>query len=163
MVFRKDETMTKWLRRFDSILRVLLYIAYPIMLLVVFSIWAKLGGTSYGIYRMLPYVFVPGAGFAVVSILRIVLGKKRPYEQWSIDPLMQKNTIGLSMPSRHAYSAAVIAMCVWTINPAVGAVYLALAAISAMLRVVGGVHYPWDVSVGLFLGVLIGSLLFVFA
>ena len=163
VVFRNDKAMTKWLQRLDTILRVLLYIAYPILLVVVFSVWANIGGASYGIYRMLLYVFVPGAGFAIVSILHILLGKKRPYQQWPIEPLIEKNTSGLSMPSRHGYSAAVISMCIWTVNPAVGAVYLALAAISAMLRVVGGIHYPWDVSVGLFLSIAIGSLLFVFA
>lgn len=76
VVFRNDKAMTKWLQRLDTILRVLLYIAYPILLVVVFFVWANIGGASYGIYRMLPYVFVPGAGFAIVSILHILLGKK---------------------------------------------------------------------------------------
>ena len=35
VVFRNDKAMTKWLQRLDTILRVLLYIAYPILLVVV--------------------------------------------------------------------------------------------------------------------------------
>ena len=54
-------------------------------------------------------VLVPGAVFGGGSVLRAVLDRPRPYQQPGFVPLLPKETLGRSFPSRHALSAAVIA------------------------------------------------------
>ena len=63
-------------------------------------------------------------------------------------------------PSRHVFSATVIAMLALTLNPWLGGAMLFLAGALALLRVLGGVHYPSDVLAGYAIGILVGLLLY---
>ena len=67
---------------------------------------------------------------------------------------------GKSFPSRHVFSATVIAMLALTLNPWLGGAMLFLAGALALLRVLGGVHYPSDVLAGYVIGILVGLLLY---
>ena len=78
----------------------------------------------------------------------------------SIQPLIKKDSLGKSFPSRHVFSATVIAMLALTLNPWLGGAMLFLAGALALLRVLGGVHYPSDVLAGYVIGILVGLLLY---
>lgn len=65
------------------------------------------------------------------------------------------------MPSRHVFSAVMIALCVWLIQWWLGLILLGLALTLAFIRVIGGVHYPRDVIVGALCGLLAGAMLFI--
>ena len=56
------------------------------------------------------------------------------------------------MPSRHAFSAAGIAVTAWYVWPPLGVPAGALALVIAVTRVLSGVHYPGDVLAGLAFG-----------
>ena len=73
---------------------------------------------------------------------------------------IEKETKANSMPSRHVFSACLIAMVCLEINTTFGCVLLFLALISAVLRVIGGVHFVSDVVVGYITGIICGILLF---
>ena len=77
-----------------------------------------------------------------------------------IQPLIKKDSLGKSFPSRHVFSATTIAMFTLLLNPWLGGTMLFLAAILAILRVLGGVHYPSDVLAGYVIGILVGLLLY---
>lgn len=88
---------------------------------------------------------VPMAVFALVSLMREVLNRPRPYESWPLDPLIAKASSGRSFPSRHMASAVIIAMELqWLWLPA-GIAAWVLCAVIAFTRIAGGVHYPSDV------------------
>ena len=72
-------------------------------------------------------VLVPGAVFGGGSVLRAVLNRPRPYQQLGFVPLLPKETLGRSFPSRHALSAAVIAAAWLPVSPAACAVLAVLA------------------------------------
>ena len=130
----------------------IMYLAYPILLILL--------GIR-GDYRILLWtIFVPGAAFAVLTAVRAKINRPRPYETWDIDPLIHKDTKGNSMPSRHVFSSAVISMAWLRILPPVGAVLLVISAAAALIRVIGGVHYPSDVMIGFLAGAAAGALLF---
>lgn len=101
-------------------------------------------------------VICPALGFSLVSWLRQSLNQPRPYEAWPIEPLIAKDTVGQSFPSRHVFSASVIGTVALLNQPFLGGLILLVAAVLAVLRVLGGVHYPKDVAVGFVLGILLG-------
>ena len=130
----------------------IMYLAYPILLILL--------GIR-GDYRILLWtIFVPAAAFAVLTAVRAKINRPRPYETWDIDPLIHKDTKGNSMPSRHVFSSAVISMAWLRILPPVGAALLVISAAAALIRVIGGVHYPSDVMIGFLAGAAAGALLF---
>lgn len=132
----------------------IMYGAYPLLLANY-----ALGGEG---RNLLLTILIPGTGFCLLTAVRAWINRPRPYEAWKIDPLIHKNTRGKSMPSRHVFSSAVIAMAWLPVSVPAGAFFLILSAAAGLIRVIGGVHYPSDVVVGFLAGVLCGlPLLFV--
>ena len=112
--------------------------------------------------QVLVYVFVPASGFVILSLLRKKINAPRPYEVWEIIPLLDKDSSGNSMPSRHVFSATIISMACLHASLTIGIIWLVLSAFLGLVRVLGGVHYPKDVLVGYACGLLWGILFFIF-
>lgn len=108
------------------------------------------------------YILVPAFGFVLLTLVRKWINQPRPYETWEIVPLLDKDSSGNSMPSRHVFSATIISMACLHANLPVGLVLLVLSALLGFVRVLGGVHYPKDVLVGYACGLLLGILFFIF-
>ena len=131
-----------------------MYAAYPLLL-----IRYAIGGSG---RELLAAVLIPGIGFILLTAVRARINRPRPYETWEIDPLIHKDTKGNSMPSRHVFSSAVISMAWLPVSAAAGIFFLILSAAAALIRVLGGVHYPSDVIAGFAAGVICGiPLLFI--
>ena len=105
--------------------------------------------------RLLRCILVPGIAFVVLSIYRDRRNAPRPYES-GIDSLMKKNTKGHSFPSRQVFSAFMIAMTYFYIVPWLGALLILGGVALALVRVIGGVHYPKDVVIGALSGIAAG-------
>ena len=58
--------------------------------------------------ELIIYLAIPGISFVAVSIFRKCYNAKRPYEIYDFKPLIPKDTIGKSFPSRHVFSIFVI-------------------------------------------------------
>lgn len=124
------------------------YVLYPLMLAALLLLgrrWDALRG-----------LLVPGISFAALSLVRGAINRPRPYEALDIAPIIHKDTHGKSMPSRHVFSIFVIAMTGLWLLPPLGVVLLLLGAALALVRVIGGVHYPSDVAVGAAVGIACG-------
>lgn len=98
--------------------------------------------------QVLIYVFVPATGFVILSLLRKKINAPRPYEKWDIKPLLDRDSPGQSMPSRHVFSATIISMACFHASLSIGIILLVLSALLGLVRVLGGVHFPRDVVVG---------------
>ena len=107
------------------------------------------------------YILVPASGFVLLTLVRKWINQPRPYEAWEIVPLLDKDSSGNSMPSRHVFSATIISMACLHANLPVGLMLLVLSALLGLVRVLGGVHYPKDVLVGYACGLLLGILFFI--
>ena len=112
--------------------------------------------------QILIYVFIPATGFVILSFLRKKLNAPRPYEVWEIVPLLDRDSLGQSMPSRHVFSASIISMACLHASLSVGVILLVLSALLGLVRVSGGVHYPKDVVVGYICGLVWGVIFFLF-
>lgn len=137
--FRDFPKRARVLHKINKIVTALIFAAYPCLLL-----WLLLNRDL----RLVKAVCVPLDGFIIVSVLRAVLNRPRPYEKFELPPVIPKNTKGHSWPSRHVFSAAVIAFVFLWVNPAAGILFLLLAVLLAVIRVVSGVHFISDVGAG---------------
>ena len=125
-------------------------ISYPLLLLYSFFSNTK---------QCIPLLIIPASGFILLTFIRKKINRKRPYEALEINPIIQKDTKGNSMPSRHVFSMSIIAFSWFLLSPTV-AIFLLLCAIAiAFIRVIGGVHYPSDVCIAI-ISALIWSLLY---
>ena len=110
--------------------------------------------------QILIYVFIPATGFVILSFLRKKINAPRPYEEWDIKPLLDRDSPGQSMPSRHVFSATIISMACFHASFSIGIILLVLSAFLGVVRVLGGVHYPKDVVVGYICALVWGVLFF---
>lgn len=110
--------------------------------------------------QVLIYVFVPATGFVILSLLRKKINAPRPYEEWTIKPLLDRDSPGQSMPSRHVFSATIISMACIHASLSLGIILLVLSVLLGLMRVLGGVHYPKDVVVGYICALVWGVIFF---
>ena len=110
--------------------------------------------------QVLIYVFVPATGFVILSLLRKKINAPRPYEEWTIKPLLDRDSPGQSMPSRHVFSATIISMACFHASLSLGIILLVLSAFLGLVRVLGGVHYPKDVVVAYICALVWGVIFF---
>lgn len=141
------------LRTFNRFMTVVMPIVY---LTLLTTIYFREGlGKQVGIY-----LFIPASGFVILSFLRKKINAPRPYEVWEIVPILDRDSPGQSMPSRHVFSATIISMACLHASLTMGMICLTLSAFLGLVRVLGGVHYPKDVVVGYICGLVWGVIFF---
>ena len=143
------------LRAFNRFMTVVMPIVYLTLLTTIYF------REGFG-EQVLMYVFIPASGFVILSLLRKKINAPRPYEEWTIKPLLDRDSPGQSMPSRHVFSATIISMACLHASLSVGVILLVLSALLGLVRVLGGVHFPKDVVVGYICALVWGVIFFLF-
>ena len=90
--FRDDPKRARALHRANKILTVVIFVAYPCLLL--WLLWQK-------DMRLYKAICVPLDGFIIVTVVRAWINRKRPYEIFELPSVIPKDTKGHSWPSRH--------------------------------------------------------------
>ena len=134
--------------------RILTFVMPGIYVLVFCWLFAK----QVSLEKIWPFIWIPASGFVLFSLFRHWINVPRPYENWNIQPLLEKHSSGHSFPSRHVFSATMISMCVCQLSLPLGLASMLLSLLLALFRVMGGVHYPKDVLVAWALGLAWGGL-----
>ena len=98
--YQTDEKK-KQLRLCNKIVTNTYYVVYPLLLLYLFVKQSE---------KLLPTILIPLLSIVAITLLRKVLAHPRPYEEYPIDQILEKETQHNAMPSRHVFSASVIAM-----------------------------------------------------
>lgn len=101
-------------------------------------------------------IFTPAVSLILISTIRSCINAKRPYEIYNIKPIINKNTKGNSMPSRHVFSITMISMCWIYVMPIIGVIMMILVIVMATGRVIAGIHFFRDVIVGFLCGLILG-------
>lgn len=135
----------------NQCLTILFYFLYPLNVIYVYLFRNEM------LHKI---ILVPAISFLIVSLSRKLIKRQRPYEKYHYQSMIEKESKENSMPSRHVFSAAIIAMTFFYCNHFIGVILLVLACCSAVIRVIGGVHYISDVIVGFLLGILTGLFLY---
>ena len=145
--FRNHPEMAKGIHIANKLCTGLMYLSYPI--LIIFMILQR----DENVIRA---VLVPGISFVLLSLFRKVINRPRPYETFDVPSVIKKDTKGKSFPSRHVFSATIIAMTFLLMSPWtwLGVVFLGVSILLAIVRVISGVHFISDVSVGFIVGVV---------
>ena len=139
------------------------FVCYPLLLVLLNVQWFRLlqvglNQTALDFMQLIARaILVPGFVFFGGTVLRAKLNFPRPYEQPGFVPLVAKETKGHSFPSRHALSAAVLAMTWLRFFPAVGVAMVIITLLICALRVLVGVHSVPDVLFGAALGFGLGA------
>ena len=141
------------LRAFNRFMTVVMPIVYLILLTTTY-LQEGLGK------QVWIYLIVPASGFVILSLFRKKINAPRPYEKWTIKPLLDRDSPGQSMPSRHVFSATIISMACLHASLSVGVILLVFSALLGLVRVLGGVHFPKDVVVGYICGLVWGVIFF---
>lgn len=150
--FRKNERTVKGIIYLDQGITLGIFGAYPLLILCLF--FAKSP-------KCLPCLLIPAVSFLLVSAFRSFYSAKRPYELLDITPLIHKDTVGKSFPSRHVFSVFLIGMTFYYVKKPFGIIIGIMGVLMACIRVVGGVHFPRDVAAGALIGILCGMVYYV--
>lgn len=150
--FRDNPVLTKGVLTLNFLIPLVSYVMYPLLLILQI----RRGDAQW--IRTLAATGIP---FIAVSIFRKLYNRPRPYEVFHSRPLIPKAKQGQSFPSRHVFSAFIIAMCWLFYEPPAGIMLLVMAAMLGALRVIGGVHFVSDVVVGALVGIVSGVIGFI--
>lgn len=108
------------------------------------------------------YLAALGLPFALVSLIRLLIDAKRPYQLYDFYDVKPKKKSGSSFPSRHAFSAFAIGTLALFSHTALGIILLVLGALMCVCRVLLGMHFIRDVACGAIIGAVssvIGALI----
>ena len=145
--------LLRLLRTFNRFMTVVMPIVYLTLLVTTYF------QEGFG-KQVLIYVFISATGFVILSLLRKKINAPRPYEEWDIKPLLDRDSPGQSMPSRHVFSATIISMACLHASLSVGVILLVFSALLGLVRVLGRVHFPKDVVIGYICGLVWGVIFF---
>ncbi len=100
-------------------------------------------------------VFFSGAlAWTATYVLKHLFALSRPFDVWnSVKPLFSET--GYTFPSGHATFYMALAVAVFFLNKKVGSLFIIFAFIIGVARIIGGVHFPFDIIGGFALGTLV--------
>lgn len=99
----------------------------------------------------------PLLSFLIVTVIRKVINRQRPYETMKIEPLLM-HKLGESFPSRHTVSAFAIALACLPVSLTLGIIMLILAFIVSLSRILCGVHFISDVISAILIAFIIAAI-----
>jgi undecaprenyl-diphosphatase len=95
-------------------------------------------------------------GLLVNRVISTAWHRDRPYVTHHVARIWGPHKTDASFPSDHSSAAFAIAVAVLLIDPVIGALFLALAVLIAVGRVIVGEHYPLDALTGAAIGTVCG-------
>ena len=142
-----SETIKKTLHVLDKILVILGAFGYLACLYLAYK------NSLTELIKILVFSAVP---FALVSAFRFFFNAPRPYEIYRFFESSPKAKHGKSFPSRHAFSAFIIATLAFNFSVPLGVLLSISALLLSLSRVLLGIHFIRDVVAGALVGAISG-------
>lgn len=93
-------------------------------------------------------------GVVIHTIIVAIWHRDRPFQTHHVAHIWGPRKTDASFPSDHATASFSIAVAVALLDPFAGAIFLVLAVLISVGRVIVGVHYPGDVIAGAAVGTI---------
>lgn len=141
---------------FDMAVRffaVYLIFAMIVGVLAFAGLWAKKDREQAFFTLVLTFVSGFVARVVIAEPVRILVARARPYEILPSVHQLVDHAMGRSFPSGHATLAFAIATAVFFVHRKAGIVFLCIAGVISVSRVIAGVHWPSDILAGAILGI----------
>lgn len=90
------------------------------------------------------FIFVPAVVYLLIKIIPYIYNRKRPFADLGIKSLVEQRS-DHSFPSTHSSSSFIIALAVLNLNFLAGIILILTAFLTALSRIMVGVHYPLDI------------------
>jgi len=153
----------KYFKIFHRLIDFTFFVLYVLMIIfLIFSVTAASGNERIkNIYLLIKITVLPMLTLISVTIIKMYINQKRPYEVYDITPLFEIKKRNDSFPSRHTVCASVIAVSFLYMNTGLGIAMIFFALTIAACRVISGMHFIKDVLASVFLGCFIGMFIFI--
>jgi len=115
--------------------------------------WLVYNGDS----RLRSFILIPAVVYLTVKLIPFLYNRRRPFAEQNLKKLVKQRE-DHSFPSTHTASALIISLAVLNISAEFGILMIFLALITALSRIMVGVHYPTDIIGAWTLAVIINLL-----
>ncbi len=139
----------------------ILYYGLPILTAAGYIVYVIHRFRAYGKRTLIKTVGVPALAFIGLSVFRRVFNFKRPYEKFDYIPVMGSHKKGMSMPSRHTFSAGVISAVISSDYPMLAPFMWIITVLVGITRLLAGVHHFRDLLVSVVLAVIVRIMLMI--
>lgn len=126
-------------------LPLIFYLIYPVFLLYILVYNSSLFISS---------LLKPALGFLFIHMLRKVINRQRPFEVFSLTPIIDHEN-GQSFPSQHTFSSFIISLIIYSQFHIIGIILLCLSLIIALSRLLGGLHFISDILFSIIFTILL--------
>lgn len=120
--------------------------------LAVFMVFRK-KGRARGKYVLEALAAAVFSRAIVITLIRLYIERPRPFAHNIVNVLIPE-PFDASFPSSHASIMFALGFSLLLVNRRWGIAYLVFALLSALARVVVGVHFPLDIFVGILVGLI---------
>jgi membrane-associated phospholipid phosphatase len=153
MDYRIYHAVNAWTARHAELghaVDVLMNVCVAALVVAAIALWfaARPGGSTRWKFAAAGALCSGALAYAVNEAIHAAYDRARPYEAHHGVWHPYASGTDASFPSDHASAAFGIAWAVLLVDRAAGAVFLALAAVVGISRVVVGAHYPGDTLAG---------------
>lgn len=100
-------------------------------------------------------IFSALIAWILTEVLKNFVPTIRPFQLNSLDPLTLTTPLDNTFPSTHTAAAFAMSVTVFLHDRKVGMLYLIMAGLVGVARIMAHVHYPADIVVGAVLGSLV--------
>lgn len=103
-------------------------------------------------------VFACLVAYAITELIKTFLPMTRPFQGAGISPLTLTIPNDGTFPSSHSAVAFALAVTIIKHDKKVGILYLIMAGLVGIARILAHVHYPLDIMVGALIGTIVSIL-----
>lgn len=111
--------------------------------------------------KLSTFILIPAAVYLTVKLIPALYNRRRPFAEYGLKNLVKQRE-DHSFPSTHTASSLIISLAVLNVIFELGILMIVLAVITALSRIMVGVHYPTDILAAWLLSLIINLLAFQF-
>lgn len=103
-------------------------------------------------------VFAALVAWIITEVIKNLVPSIRPFHLNGVDPLTLTTPQDGAFPSTHTAAAFAISVTVFLHDKKVGFLYLVMAGLVGLARILAFVHYPVDIAAGAIIGTIVSYL-----